>query len=164
MLLFNYLYGTVCHCTHLATLNNIYFPLYSYFKVPNKIETTSLQDFIQINIGLGLSLQSGFLVWACKPYFQYVLESSPSLRFFCIRMSNSLFLLFACKTCPCVHTFVYKKKRCYFLSSLPGRITKWQSTLFFSSWANCILMRNTPCCVPLTDKHSLVTQEKEQWS
>lgn len=114
MLLFNYLYGTVCHWTHLATLNNIYFPLYNYFKVPNKIETTSLQDFIQINIGLELSLQSGFLVWACKPYFQYVLEISPSMGFIRIRMSNSLFLLFACKTCPCVHTFVYKKKRCFF--------------------------------------------------
>lgn len=128
MLLSNYLYGTVCHCAH--TLNNIYSPLYKYFKVPNKIKIISLQDFIQINIGLELSLQSGILVWACKLNFQYVLENSPSMMFIPIRMSNSLFLLFACKTFSYVHTFVYKKKRFFCPLSLGGLLN---DRAFYSS-------------------------------
>lgn len=77
----NYLYGVLCHSEHLVTLNSIYSPLYKYFKVPNKTKSTSLQDFIQINIGLELSLQSRFLAWACKVNFQRLLENTPSMLF-----------------------------------------------------------------------------------
>lgn len=132
-------------------------PLCTCLKGRNKTKPTSIQDFNLINVW---PEWSRLLAWVCKSDFLYLSENNPSMWFIPIWKSTACWFLFACKY---VYTdFCIKREMLFFLLLLPRRIAKWQSILFFSSRANCVLMRSTPCCSQLASTPSWLNSKSNE--